>query len=173
MSARPVRLNWIAAPLALVLGALLVAVLTSPPPPVLPAAPPPASNDSAPSLRAADDLRRLFSPPVEVPWATNLARSSPFFTEAIRPPPSPVAPPPPTTIKVAMLYQGHMETSRGARLAQVRVGEAARLVRPGDEVAGGWIVAEIAQADLTVTNASGKTLKLPFRAPHDVEVPVK
>lgn len=173
MSARPASLNWIAAPLAVALGALLVAVVREPAPPLdLPAAGP-ATNEAAAPFRPAADLRRFFAPPQELPWDTNRPGPTPFFTAAIRPPAAPVAPPPPTTKKVPMLYQGHMETSLGVRLALVRAGDAARLVRLGDEVAGGWVAADIAHAALAMTNAAGQAVKLPFRVPQEVEVPVK
>lgn len=173
MSVRPASLNWIAAPLTAALGFLLVAVVRGPTPPLdLPAARP-AANGSAAPFRPAADLRRFFSPPAELPWNTNRVGPTPFFTEAIRPPAAPVAPPPPTTTKVSMRYQGHMETSRGARLALVRVGEAARLLRLGEEVAGGWVAADIAHAALAMTNAAGQEVKLPFRVPQEVEVPAK
>lgn len=173
MSARPPDRNWLAAPLALALVVLLLAVLRRPGPAYeLPAN---GSENYGVSqvFQPASELRRHFTPPAGLPWTTNLSGPSPFFTAAIRPPAAPPPPPPPRTKKVTLLYQGHMETSRGVRLALVRQADGAgRLFRIGDEVAGGFLAADITRAVLTLTNATGHQVGLSFRVPQEVEVPL-
>lgn len=173
MSARPPDRNWLAVPLAVALTLLLLAVLRRPgPASELPENGPESAAVDQP-FRPARELRRHFSPPAGLPWSTNPPGPSPFFTAAIRPPPAPEPPPPPRTRKVTMLYQGHMETSRGVRMALVRLAdEPGRLYRMGDEVAGGFIAANIAHAALRLTNAAGQQVELSFRVPQEVEVPL-
>lgn len=173
MSARPPARNWLAVPLAAALALLLLTVLRRPGPAFELPENGPESPGRVQPFRPARELQRHFGPPAGLPWATNLPGTSPFLTAAIRPPAAPVPPPPPQTKKVTMLYQGHMETSRGVRTALVRLADGpGRLFRMGDEVAGGFLAANIAHTSLTLTNAAGQQVELSFRVPLEVEVPL-
>lgn len=90
---------------------------------------------------------------------------NPFYTLYFQPPP------PPPTKKVALLYQGCFESSRGVRLGYVRLGEALLVLTNGAKVVADHFVQSISVQALSLTNAAGQTNLLKFNTPSTLEVP--
>ena len=123
---------------------------------------------------AAEQARRFLGWPKEVKWTPLSLTNTPFFTLAIRPPPPPApAAPPPATRMVKVTYRGFLETSAGVRRAVVQVADQQVVMGRGEKVLADYAAAEIELRHLTVTNAAGKSVRLEFTKPQDIEVPAK
>ena len=108
--------------------------------------------------------------PVEIPKPVEVPKPAPVPVTAPAPAPAPV-PAPPTVKKIALLYQGLMDTAAG-RQGFVKVGDAQLVVGIGAAV-----IAEYTVKDLTLQTAtlqrSNETKVLNFRVPLEIEVPIK
>ena len=94
---------------------------------------------------------------------------NPFYTTYYQPP----TPKPPTTRRVALTYQGFVETAEGQKRAFLKVDEKLFVGPAGSKVVADLVVMSIAMRTLTLTNSAAQTNVLEFNARKELEVPVQ
>lgn len=135
----------------------------------------PATAEGAEPPPPPDAFAALFDP-ARLPRAENVTNAlNPFFTAYFKPPPPPPAPQPPpkVTRKVALSYQGLIETARGERRAYVMVDTNLLVGVTGTPVVGPFQIGNFDRAALVLQQNSTQAVVLPFRAPREVEIPAE
>jgi hypothetical protein len=138
--------------------------------PAWPAADPSESKSTIPlPLTGVDSLFAVGALPS---LATPADQWNGFFTTHFQPPTKP-PPKAPTTRKVELTYLGFMQAGDGPRRALVQSGTAQWLGGIGEKVVADLQVAAIETGFLILTNATGATNRLGFRAKTPLEVPIQ
>lgn len=94
---------------------------------------------------------------------------NPFFTRHFEPPPPVVK----THETHTLIYRGFFEVRPGQGRAYVTVNKTENRLALGEELVGGFQLAEMALRTLTVTNAAGEVHVLEFLAPYTITIPLK
>jgi hypothetical protein len=123
--------------------------------------------NAAPAIPVGS-VNALFAPPTLAQLAPPANMVSPFYTTYYQPP-TPAAP---TTRKVALTYQGFVETADGQRRAFLKVDETLCVGPVGSKVVADLVVMDIGMRKLVLTNLA-QTNVLEFNARKELEVPVQ
>jgi hypothetical protein len=174
MRTRVPLLEWLLVPTTLGLLVLLALTLATLRHRATGMVPPVTNTPALRPLAGASQVHDYFSWPATVRWLPPTNTANPFFTLAIQvshpgaPAASPLA-----TKKIDLIYRGFFETSKGVRRALIQVAEQQVLSGLGEKVVADYVAVDIALRHLNLTNPAGKTVKLEFALPQQLEVPAQ
>jgi hypothetical protein len=165
-------LDWAMLPAAVVLVVLLVLSLLGVGGTAEGLAPLRGGLPAPASHGAADEMRLYMAWLKDVNWQTFTNDRNPFYSVAIKPPPrQETSAPAPATRRIEVTYRGFFETSAGVRRAVVQVADKQVLGGIGERIVADLAAMEIELWHLTLTNATGKSVRCDFARPASIEVP--